>query len=52
MTTFSDYERMLRTCCDITGRDDLYEQNAQATADRIDAITAQVPAGEAPRRWC
>lgn len=48
VTTFEDYERMLRTCCDITGRDDLYEQNAQATADRIDAITAQVPAGEAP----
>ena len=48
VTTFADYERMLRTCCDITGRDDLYEQNAQATADRIDAITAQVPAGEVP----
>ena len=48
VTTFADYERMLRTCCDITGRDDLYEQNAQATADRIAAITAKVPAGEAP----
>ena len=48
VTTFADYERMLRTCCDITGRDDLYEQNAQATADRIDAIKAKVPAGEAP----
>lgn len=48
VTTFADYERMMRTLCDITGRDDLYEQNAQATADRIDAITAKVPAGEAP----
>ena len=48
MTTFADYERMLRTCCDITGRDDLYEQNAQAVSERIKAITAKVPAGEAP----
>lgn len=48
VTTFADYERMMRTLCDITGRDDLYERNAQATADRIDAITAKVPAGEAP----
>ena len=48
VTTFADYERMLRTLCDITCRDDLYEQNVQATADRIAAITAKVPAGEAP----
>ena len=48
VTTFADYERMMRTCCDITGRDDLYEQNAQAVSDRIAAITAKVPAGEAP----
>ena len=48
VTTFADYERMLRTCCDITGRDDLYEQNAQAVSERIKAITAKVPAGEAP----
>ena len=48
VTTFADYERMLRTCCDITGHDDLYEQNAQAVSERIKAITAKVPAGEAP----
>ncbi|RDB60772.1 ABC transporter substrate-binding protein [Gordonibacter sp. 28C] len=48
VTTFDDYLRMLRTCCDVTGRDDLYEQNGQAVSDRIEAITAKVPAGEAP----
>lgn len=48
VTTFDDYLRMLRTCCDITGRDDLYEQNGQAVSDRIEAVKAKVPAGEAP----
>lgn len=48
VTTFDDYLRMLRTCCDITGRDDLYQQNGQVTADKVAAIKAQVPAGEAP----
>lgn len=48
VTTFDDYLRMLRTCCDVTGRDDLYEQNGQAVFDRIEAVKAKVPAGEAP----
>ena len=49
VTTFADYERMLRTCCDITGRDDLYEQNAQAVADRIARRSRpRCPPGEAP----
>ncbi|MBC2890616.1 ABC transporter substrate-binding protein [Gordonibacter massiliensis (ex Traore et al. 2017)] len=48
VTTFDDYLRMLRTCCDVTGRDDLYEQNGQAVSDRIEAVKAKVPAGEAP----
>lgn len=48
VTTFDDYLRMLRTFCDITGRDDLYQKNGQATADKIEEIKAQVPAGEAP----
>ncbi len=50
VTTFDDYLRMLRICCDITGRDDLYQQNGQATADRIQAIVNNVPApaGDAP----
>lgn len=48
VTTFDDYLRLLRTFCDITGRDDLYQQNGQATADKVEEIKAQVPAGEAP----
>lgn len=48
VTTFDDYLRMLKTCTDITGRTDLYEQNGEATQKRIDDIVAKVPAGEAP----
>ncbi len=44
VTTFDDYLRMLRTCCDITGRDDLYQKNGQETADRVEAVKANVPA--------
>lgn len=43
VTTFDDYLKMLRTCCDITGRDDLYQQNGQKVADEIKAIKDQVP---------
>lgn len=48
VTTFPDYMRMLRTCCDITGRDDLYQQNGQTVADEIEAVKAKVPADKAP----
>ena len=48
VTTFEDYLRMLKTCTDITGRADLYEQNGEATKARIGDIVAKVPAGEAP----
>lgn len=48
VTTFDDYLRMLKTCTDITGRADLYEQNGEATQKRIDEIVAKVPTGEAP----
>lgn len=44
VTTFDDYLRMLRICCDITGRDDLYQANGQDVADRIAAIVGKVPA--------
>ena len=47
VTTFDDYLRMLRICCDITGRDDLYQANGQATADRIETIVQKVPAAAA-----
>lgn len=48
VTTFDDYLRMLQTCCNITGREDLYQQNGQDVADSIDAVKAKVPSGEAP----
>ena len=48
VTTFEDYLRMFKTCTDITGRADLYEQNGEATKARIGDIVAKVPAGEAP----
>lgn len=48
VTTFDDYLSMLKTCTDITGRADLYQQNGTAVADRIAAIKAQVPQGTAP----
>ena len=49
VTTFDDYLRMLRVFCDITGRDDLYEQNGVAVQKAIDDAIAAVPAeGDAP----
>ena len=48
VTTFDDYLRMLRTCCDITGREDLYVQNGASVEAAITALKAKVPAGEAP----
>lgn len=40
VTTFGDYLRMLRACCDLTGRYDLYRENGLATRDRIDEVLA------------
>lgn len=49
VTTFDDYLRMLRICCDITGRDDLYQQNGAQVASAIDALKAKVSkTGTAP----
>lgn len=48
VTTFEDYLRMLRTCCDITGRDDLYAANGDQVAQEIEGIVADVPQGSAP----
>ena len=48
VTTFEDYLRMLRTCCDITGRDDLYEKNGASVQKQIEAVKAQVPTRKAP----
>ena len=38
VTTFDDYERLMRTFTDITGRADLYDQNVAKVAEAIDAI--------------
>lgn len=48
VTTFEDYLGMLRTCADITGRDDLYRKNGQEVQDRVDLLRAKAPAGEQP----
>ncbi|WP_302962877.1 ABC transporter substrate-binding protein [uncultured Adlercreutzia sp.] len=48
VTTFEDYERLMRIFTDITGREDLYEQNAAKVAEAIDDIVAQVPAENPP----
>lgn len=40
VTTFDDYLRVLRTMCDITGRDDCYDANGAAVKERIDAVVA------------
>lgn len=48
VTAFDDYLRLMRTFTDITGREDLYEQNAAAVEQAIDDIVAQVPAENPP----
>ena len=46
---FDDYLVMLRICCDLTGREDLYEENGARLQERIDEIISSVPDGAAPR---
>lgn len=46
VTTFDDYLRMLKTCCDITGRDDLYEQNGEEVQQRINALVEKANSSE------
>ena len=41
--SFDDYLRFLRLCCDMTGRDDLYEQNGAAVERRIRELRSLVP---------
>lgn len=48
VTTFDDYKRLMRTFTDITGREDLYEQNAAGVAEAIDSIVGKVPAENPP----
>ena len=44
VSTFDDYLRMLRTCCDITGDEQAFAENGQAPADRIEEICAKAEA--------
>ncbi|MBE6568573.1 MAG: ABC transporter substrate-binding protein [Ruminococcaceae bacterium] len=41
LNSFDDYLSMLRTCTEITGREDLYEENGIAQKERIDAVLAE-----------
>ena len=52
VTTFADYERMMGVLCEITGREDLYQANVADVRAQIDALVAEVPAGEAPSVLC
>lgn len=38
VTTFDDYLRMLKTCCDITGDAEAYKDNGTEVAEDVDAI--------------
>lgn len=48
VTTFDDYLRMLDIFCEITGRDDLYQQNGADIKAAIDAIVADAAQNNAP----
>ena len=50
VTTFDDYLRMLRTCCNITGDEQAYAENGQGPADRIAEICAKAEGVAAQRR--
>lgn len=50
VTTFDDYLRMLRTFCDITGSDELYEQNGVVVEQQIESLkTTAMAHGKQPR---
>ena len=46
-STFDDYLRMLRTCCDITGNEQAFAENGQAPADKIEEIRAKAEGKQA-----
>ena len=47
VSTFDDYLRMLRTCCDITGNEQAFAENGQAPADKIEQIRAKAEGKQA-----
>ncbi len=46
VTTFDDYLRMLKTCCDITGDTEAYEENGAEIAKEIDVIKKKKAEGK------
>lgn len=57
VSDFEDYLRMLEICTQITGREELYEQNGLAIQERIDAVKETASqrieeAGKAPTVLC
>lgn len=53
---FADYLRLLKICTDITGREDLYEENGLAVQEQIEAVleksSSRVEANGAPTVLC
>lgn len=49
VTTFDDYLDMLKVCTDITGREDLYQQNGVKVAEQINKIKSERITSEQPK---
>ena len=49
VTSFEDYLAMLKTCTEITGREDMYQQHGQTVQTEIQTIMAEIPEGSSPR---
>lgn len=49
VTTFDDYLDMLKVCTDITGREDLYQQNGVKVAEQINKIKNERITSEQPK---
>ena len=47
VNSFDDYLRMLKVCCDITGRTDLYQQNGLEIEKQVDAAIGEAEAAKA-----
>lgn len=50
--TFDEYLAMLRTFCDMTGREDLYEQNGLAVQQQISDVLELVQNAKLPAPMC
>lgn len=52
VTTFDDYLRMLKTCCNITGDAEAYKDNGAEVAEGIDAIKKKAEGKSAAASRC